>query len=88
MCGFGFVASQGNAPDSIRTAAFYSRGIQQMHTAPSSANHSRTSSLAEETPDGYTPMMPGQTDDGYVDMDPPAADGHEGDFMLHYAALS
>lgn len=49
-----------------------------MHTAPNSANHSRTSSLAEETPDGYTPMMPGQTDDGYVDMEPSSVDGHDG----------
>lgn len=68
--------SIGTAPDSIRNAAFHNRNFQ--HTAPSSANHSRTSSLAEETPDGYVPMMPGQTDDGYVDMDPQSVDVHDG----------
>lgn len=33
------------------------------------SNHSRDSSLAEETVDGYVPMAPNPTDDGYVDMD-------------------
>ncbi|XP_069699992.1 insulin receptor substrate 2 isoform X3 [Periplaneta americana] len=36
--------------------------------ATSSSNHSRASSLAEETSNGYVPMAP--VDDGYVDMDP------------------
>ncbi|PSN55127.1 hypothetical protein C0J52_01863 [Blattella germanica] len=36
--------------------------------ATSSSNHSRASSVAEETPNGYVPMAP--VDDGYVDMDP------------------
>lgn len=36
-----------------------------------SANHSRGSSFAEETPDGYVPMAPNPSgDDGYVDMEP------------------
>jgi hypothetical protein len=35
--------------------------------APGSSNHSRASSLAEETSDGYVPMAP--VDDGYVDME-------------------
>ncbi|KAK3911761.1 Insulin receptor substrate 1 [Frankliniella fusca] len=74
--------SPGNAPGN---ASFYNRSLQQMHTAPSSANHSRTSSLAEETPDGYMPMAPSQTDDGYVDMDPSHADGHD-DF--HHGEMS
>ncbi|XP_026294593.1 serine-rich adhesin for platelets isoform X2 [Frankliniella occidentalis] len=74
--------SPGNAPGNV---SFYNRGIQQMHTAPSSANHSRTSSLAEETPDGYVPMAPSQTDDGYVDMDPSHADAHD-DF--HHGEMS
>lgn len=77
------IMSPGNAPDSVRNAAFHNRNFQ--HTAPSSANHSRTSSLAEETPDGYVPMMPGQTDDGYVDMDPQSVDVHD-DF--HHGEMS
>ncbi|XP_034245498.1 mucin-12 isoform X4 [Thrips palmi] len=77
------IMSPGNAPDNIRNSAFHNRNFQ--HTAPSSANHSRTSSLAEETPDGYVPMMPGQTDDGYVDMDPQSVDVHD-DF--HHGEMS
>lgn len=39
--------------------------------APGSGSfHSRGSSLAEETVDGYVPMAPNPTDDGYVDMEP------------------
>nr|CAD7431788.1 unnamed protein product [Timema monikensis] len=37
--------------------------------AANSANHSRGSSLAEETSDGYVPMAPNLSDDGYVGMD-------------------
>lgn len=77
------IMSPGNAPDSVRNTASHNRNMQ--HTAPSSANHSRTSSLAEETPDGYIPMMPGQTDDGYVDMEPSAADGHD---EFHHGEMS
>jgi len=53
-------------------------GPLHTHTAPSSANHSRTSSLAEETPEGYVPMIPGLIDDGYVEMDPTHSDSREG----------
>jgi hypothetical protein len=42
--------------------------ISTRQRAPSSSNHSRASSLAEETSNGYVPMAP--VDDGYVDMDP------------------
>ncbi|KAL0274703.1 UNVERIFIED_CONTAM: hypothetical protein PYX00_002767 [Menopon gallinae] len=39
--------------------------------APGSGSfHSRGSSFAEETVDGYVPMAPNPTDDGYVDMEP------------------
>lgn len=49
--------------------------VQQHH------NHSRASSLVEETtlPDGYVPMAP-VGDTGYVDMDPSNASQHNGHF--------
>lgn len=49
--------------------------------APFSANHSRGSSFAEETPDGYVPMAPATGDDGYVDMDPLPGHRLHGDGM-------
>lgn len=42
--------------------------VSMCQRAPSSSNHSRASSLAEETSNGYVPMAP--VDDGYVDMEP------------------
>ncbi|PNF28092.1 hypothetical protein B7P43_G12254 [Cryptotermes secundus] len=42
--------------------------VSTCQRAPSSSNHSRASSLAEETSNGYVPMAP--VDDGYVDMEP------------------
>ncbi|XP_063244069.1 uncharacterized protein LOC134543147 isoform X2 [Bacillus rossius redtenbacheri] len=75
--GYMTMSPGGALPDGARTLT-YSR-------ATSSANHSRGSSLAEETPDGYVPMAPGVMDDGYVDMDPihPGPNRHLNDDFHH-----
>lgn len=52
-----------------KVALIYHTGteVSTCQHAPSSSNHSRASSLAEETSNGYVPMAP--VDDGYVDME-------------------
>lgn len=54
----------------IKFALIYHTGteVSTCQRAPCSSNHSRASSLAEETSNGYVPMAP--VDDGYVDMEP------------------
>ncbi|KAJ8894669.1 hypothetical protein PR048_007334, partial [Dryococelus australis] len=71
----------GMLADGVRTMS-YSRNTN-------SANHSRGSSLAEETPDGYVPMAPGVMDDGYVDMDPilPGHHRHLNDGKINYKSF-
>lgn len=62
--------------------------ISARRHAPSSSNHSHSSSLTEETSNGYVPMAP--VDDGYVDMDSvqPGQRYHgEGEMTAHLVSL-